>query len=315
LSELRRKKRVIRAALPGRPGTLSPEDFLQRRASQPWLARLTHNLQLPQARGLEFGAAHNPTPLSEGHLVEYVDYCAQPDGAGEDWVVIDHVWDGAGKPGATFGPGQSYQFAIARHVAQYVPNLLGWFRGIFDLLEVGGVLNLSLPDHRFTFDCARRPSSIAEAVEALALDFARPSARQLFDHTYGARSIEPGRRWREDVSPASIPRLSGDIALNFAYDQCRDVLQSGRYVPCHCWVFSPLSFLSLMEEATRLALFPYVFNEFFITEPDGFEFFVSLRRDAETDPAALLSMQLDAIAYLRDVAERQIRVARRMAEA
>jgi hypothetical protein len=145
--------------------------FLQQRDEQPWLARLTHNVHLPEARGLEIGAAHNPTPLPDGHLVEYVDYSPQPAGAGEDWVKVDHVWAGNGPLTAICGQGQAYQFAIARHVAQYVPNLLGWFRGIFDVLETGGVLNLSLPDHRFIFDCARRTSTIAEAVEALHANY------------------------------------------------------------------------------------------------------------------------------------------------
>ncbi len=289
-------------------------DFLQRRAKDRWLARLTHNVRFPEARGLEFGAAKSPVPLPEGHRVEYVDYSAQPEGADQTWVKIDHVWTGAGSFAAICGEGQNYNFAIARRVAQFVPNLLGWFRGIFEVLETGGVLNLSLPDYRFTFDCARRPSTIAEAVEALVLDFDRPSPRQLFDHSFGARKIDPGRRWREDVAPAALPRLSGDTALGFAYRQCLEVVESGRYVPCHCWVFSPLSFLALMEEASRLGLFPFVFNQLSTTEPDGFAFFVSLRRDRETDPARLLAMQLGAIAHLRGVAERQMQLARRMAE-
>jgi hypothetical protein len=275
---------------------------------------LTHNVRFPQARGLEFGAAKNPVPLPDGHHIEYVDYSARPHGADESWVKIDHVWTGAGSLAEICGAGQKYNFATARQVAQYVPNLLGWFRGIFDVLEDGGILNLSLPDYRFTFDCGRRLSTIAEAVEAFVLDFARPSPRQLFDHTFGARKIAPGRRWREETAPEALPRLSGDTALNFAYNQSQEVMASGRYVPCHCWVFSPLSFLSLMEQATQLGLFPFVFNQLSMTEPDGFAFFVSLRRDGETQPGRRLAMQLDAIAHLRGVAERQMHPARGMAE-
>jgi hypothetical protein len=298
----------------GRQGSLTLEAFLQRRARNNGLARLTHNVRLPRARGLEFGAAKNPLPLPDGHSIAYVDYSASPDGADETWVKVDYVWAGAGSLADICGAGQAYDFAIARQVAQYVPNLLGWFQGIFDVLADGGVLNLNLPDYRFTFDCARRPSTIAEAVEALVLDFARPSPRQLFDHTFGARQIAPGRRWREDVAPEAMPRLSGDMALAFAYGQSLEVMASGRYVPCHCWVFSPLSFLTLMEQATQLAVFPFVFNQLSTTEPDGFGFYASLRRDPERDPGRLLFTQLGAIAHLRGVLEGQMRLARRMAE-
>ena len=288
---------------------------MQRRSVDQRLARLTHDAPLPRARVLEFGPAENPTTLPDGYRIEYVDHCMRPEGWDESWASVDHVWTGGGSFAAVCGPYKTYDFAIAAQVAQYVPNLLGWFKGIFDVLDVGGVLNLSLPDYRFTFDCGRAVSSVAEAVEAYLLDFSRPSLRQLFDHTYGARGLYPGQRWNDDVLPEAVPRLSGDTSLEFAFEQCRDVVASRRYVQCHCWVFSPISFLSLIEEASRLALFPFVVNQFCSTEPGGFEFYVSLRRDAETDPALLLAKQRGAIAYVRGVAERQIRFARRISEA
>ena len=299
----------------GRHGSLPLADFLQIRANDACLARLTHNIPLPEARGLEFGAGNAPTLLPEGHWVEYVDYHAQPEGADAGWAPIDHVWAGAGSLAAICPAGRTYTFAIAGQVAQYVPNLLGWLRGIFDVLETGGVLNLSLPDHRFTVDCNRRRSTIAEAVEAFLLDFSRPSPRQFFEHIAVARKIDRPALWREETALAEMLRLDGQSALNVAYRQCQHVFASDRYVPCHCWVFSPLSFLSLIEEATRLGLFPFVFNQFCMTEPGDFRFFVSLRRDSETDPGRRMCIQLDAIAYLRNVAERQVQRARRTAQA
>jgi hypothetical protein len=179
---------------------LSLDEFLRHRAADRRLARLTHDIILPVARGLEFGA-DRPTPLPEGVRVDYIDNA----------------------PG---GPGGTYNFAIASQVAQRVPNLFGWFAAIFDALAVGGVLNLSIPDHRFGTD--------------------------------------------------------GD-----------------------CWRFSPLSFLALIEEASRLARFAFVVSQFCATEPGGCEFFVCLRRDAEANPARLRSKQLDAIGYVRGLAQRR----------
>jgi hypothetical protein len=192
--------RACRPATRQATRSLSLDEFLRRRAGDRRLARLTHDIVLPVARGLEFGA-DRPTPLPEGVRVEYVD-------------------------NASCGAGGTYNFAIASQVAQRVPNLFNWFAAIFDVLAVGGVLNLSLPDHRFVTD--------------------------------------------------------GD-----------------------CWRFSPLSFLALIEDASRLARFPFVVSQFCATEPGSSEFFVCLRRDTEADPARLRSKQLDAIGYVRDLAQRR----------
>jgi hypothetical protein len=80
-----------------------------------------------------------------------------------------------------------------------------------------------------------------------------------------------------------------------------------------CWMFSPLGFLALIEEASRLARFPFVVSQFCATEPGSAEFFVCLRRDSEVDPVRLRSKQLDAIAYVRDLARRHTRITPRLA--
>jgi hypothetical protein len=57
--------------------------FLEKRASDRRVARLTHDIALPIGHGLEFGPANNPTPLPEGLKVEYVDY-KRADAEGAD---------------------------------------------------------------------------------------------------------------------------------------------------------------------------------------------------------------------------------------
>lgn len=293
--------------------SLSLDEFLAQRAKDRRLARLTHDVVLPVATGLEFGAAENPLALPDGITVEYVDYakdaCSDRPGA----VAVDYAWTGSGSLQAVVGR-SGYDFAIAAQVAQYVPNLLGWFRGIYEVLRPGGVLNLSLPDRRFMFDLKRHPSTLGEGVEALLLDLDRPSPRQIFDHTYGTVALDPTRVWREDTDPAALPPLSGGHALALAHKHARETFSAeGRYVTCHCWVFTPFSFLDLIEGASRLGLFPFVVSQFSATEPGSFEFYVCVRRDAEEDPETLLRMQLGAIAYVRDIARQHQRVARRLA--
>ena len=287
---------------------LSFDAFLSLRSRDRRLARLTHDIALPVARGLEFGALSAPTPLPDGMSVEYVDYAADVGKGVSDAVAIDHVWSGAGSP--PFLSGGSYDFAIASQVAQYVPNLLGWFRGIFSSLRPGGVLNLSLPDRRFMFDVKRHASTLGEMLEAYHLDYARPSPRQIFDHTYGAAAIEAEQLWNGDVDLEAVPRFCGEHALALAYKGLEESLGSDSYTLSHCWVFTPFSFLALIEGASRLRLFPYVISQFASTDPNECEFFVCLRRDAEEQPDLLLEKQLAAIDHVRGIARRRQQIAR-----
>lgn len=297
-------------------GGLSLDAFLSRRSADKRLARLTHDVPLPEARGLEFGPANNPTALPEGFRVAYVDHAIDAQAGLPDAVPIDHAWAGSGSLAEVIGRGlpesAGLDFALAAQVAQYVPNLLGWFRGIHAVLRPGGVLNLSLPDRRFMFDAGRSDSTIAELVEADLLNYEQPSPRQIFAHTYQARAVEPGAIWAGE-DPTRAPRLCGQYALELAHKQADETFASHGYQLCHCWVFTPLSFLDAVEAAARLGLFPFVLNRIAGTEPGGFEFYVSMRRDGETDPQALRGLQEVAVDHLREILERQQRTARLLA--
>ncbi len=294
-------------------GHLSLDAFLDQRARDRRLARLTHDVPLPEAMGLEFGPANNPTPLPTGLRVAYVNHSLDANAGLDGAVPIDHAWSGHGSLAEVIGRG-GLDFAIAAQVAQYVPNLLGWLRGIHAVLRPGGVLNLSIPDRRFMFDAGRANSTIAELVEADLLNYAHPSPRQIFAHTYEALAIEPGEIWA-GKSPSRAERLCGEAALALAHKQASEAFAAGRYEDCHCWVFTPLSFLDAVEAGSRLGLFPFVLNRIAATEPDRSEFYVSMRRDGETDPQALRGMQEVGVTHLRGILVRQLQTARLIASA
>jgi hypothetical protein len=283
-------------------GPLSLDAFLNRRSSDRRLARLTHDVGLPEGFGLEFVAEAGPMPLPEGLKITYVGRAAGADRRPYD-TPIDHVWTGADSLATGLGR-VGYDFAIAAQIAHRIPNLLGWFRGIYAVLRPGGVLNLALPDRRYTVDLDRQDSTIAELVEADLLAAVRPSPRQVFAHTYEARAIDPGAIW-EGADPASAPRLGGEAALDLAFARATADLDDDP--ACHCWVFTPLSGLDVVEAGARLGLFPFVLNQMAATDPGGSEFFVSMRRDAQDSPEPLRTLQEGAIAHLRAILQRQRR--------
>jgi SAM-dependent methyltransferase len=240
--------------------------------------------------GLEFGALNWPVYRPDEIDIKFVDFASTDELKRNTYasdpskiVDVDYIWPGSGSLAHVVGAQEAFDFAIASHVIEHVPNVLGWFRGIREVLKHGGRLNLAIPDKRFTFDVDRKETTIAELVEADILDLRVPSIRQVFDHVYLGKQIDPGAIWYDERPVACYDRMSGINALRTAFERATDVHKTATYHEAHCSVFTPASFLSLMEDATKLGLFDYYIDEFVTTGPggagpSGFEFFVNLVR-------------------------------------
>jgi SAM-dependent methyltransferase len=281
---------------------------------------LTHDISPATERGLEIGALDNPQLTREHSDVRYVDYTntaglrAHPHESSvnrERIVDVDYVWPGSGSLADAIGTGEQFDYVIASHVIEHVPNVLGWFQGIHEVLRPGGVFNLAIPDKRYTFDVGRTTSSLGELVEAYLLNYMHPSIRQNFDHTFGARAVGPGEAWQSNTGLANAPRYLGDVALRFAYDQAKEIVRCGRYFDSHCWVFTPLSFIELLEGAAEIGIFPFIVSDFWPTLAGDFEFFITLRRYERDVPSEeLYAHQLWTIRVVKErAAEQQRRLA------
>lgn len=253
-------------------------------------------------RGLEIGAQNHPTLFPAGVSVDYVDYASTDEifaaTQRQGLVTVDHIWSGSGSLATVCGS-TDFDFAVACHVIEHVPNILGWLHGIFEALRPGGVLNLAIPDYRYTFDRGRKPSSLGEMVEAYLLGYDRPSIRQVFDHTYEALAISPGEPWNENFKLENVDRYSGNAALELAYRQSKQSLEQRKYFDSHCWVFSPISFLDIIEHAIELDLFPFVIADFLETQVGDFEFYISLRKDASRLGIELKNWQLATVRHVK----------------
>jgi SAM-dependent methyltransferase len=112
-------------------------------------------------RGLEIGALNSPAIYSSEGKVYYVDhlptdelkekYSPDPNINIEDIVPVDYVWGDKTLVEAV-GQGVYFDYLVASHVVEHVPDVIGWFGEISAVLKPGGVLSLVVPDKRFTFD-------------------------------------------------------------------------------------------------------------------------------------------------------------------
>lgn len=285
--------------------------------------RLTRGAVPSSQSGLEIGALHSPIVPQGLHEVYFVDYAdtptlkerhaRHPDRVAR-MVKVDFVWPGSGSLAEIAGKRDFIDYVIASHVIEHVPNMLGWFRGIADVMKTGAVFNLACPDKRYTFDIKCPDSTVGQLIEADLNNYLRPSVRQMFDHCYYAKAIEPGEIWKQRIDVSKRSAFSGEKAPDLAMHQAREIANRGVYYDSHCWIFTPWSFLDLLEGACRVSDFPLVLDDFTPTPPGGFEFYLSFRKPNATSQSELRRQQIDSCRAFRSAYDDQLRALSLQAE-
>lgn len=267
------------------------QDYMDRRA-----ATLLGDVDPATARGLEIGPLDHPVVrrANEGRGearpdVLYVDYAeaevlrARFAGSDRDAdaIEVDVVWDERPLRDC-LPPGPPVDYALAVHVVEHVPDLVGWLADLRGALREGGMLGLIVPDRRHTFDLRRRESTLGEVLDAYWQRARRPTMRQVFDHYAYAAEIDVGASWR--VPPeALLPRAVAPETLAHARDLAESLLAGPAYHDSHCWAFTPASFVALAAELAALRLFPFAIEFIQPTMLDWHEFFVRLRAAGDPD--------------------------------
>ncbi len=251
-------------------------------------AKILAMIDVAGGRGLEIGALMKPIVTKDMGRIEYVDrasteelrrwYANQGHVDPSEVVEVDHVW-GSQTLLACVGGQRSYDYVVASHVIEHIPDLLGWLQEIASVLADGGIASLAVPDKRYTFDVLRRTSSASELVDAYVRGLRRPDPRQLFDHFMGYRDVDSEAIRSGRVLPADVPSQHDPREL---METCRRTLTTGEYIDAHCWVFTPKSFVQALELGSRLGVLPFEIAAFFPTGHGAHEFFVSLRRLPDT---------------------------------
>ena len=110
-----------------------------------------------RGEGLELGALNNPLPVSPLAQVRYVDF-ATAEAVAEQFpghaVKTPDIVDDAVT--LTTVKDCSQDFVIACHILEHLEDPIGAIKTWFRVLKPGGVLFMSIPDRRFTFDFYRK---------------------------------------------------------------------------------------------------------------------------------------------------------------
>lgn len=231
--------------------------------------------------GIEIGPLDRPIVVRPGSAVRYADHLDREgliakyaQHAGVDPAKIPHIDFVIGPAGLKGATGDArFRYLIASHVIEHVPDPIGWFNDIHDLLEDGGWVALAIPDRRRCFDALRRESTPGEWVEAALLGHTRPSPSRIFDALSNEVKLDGQISWNHQPTLEEL-KLSRTPAHALAIT--RSTLASGEYFDVHCWTFTPESFCNLMRTIVAAGLLELHLTELRGTEDN--EFLVRLHR-------------------------------------
>jgi SAM-dependent methyltransferase len=181
-------------------------------------------------------------------------------------VSVDVVW---GSQTLLQAVGRRVDYVIASHVAEHVPDLVGWLGEIAEVLRPGGTLRLTIPDKRFTFDIDRRETELADVLAAYVVKTRSPLSRAIIDQVLQCTAVDLQAVWDGRYQPE---KRTYDLA--WAITVARDAHENGVYHDVHCWVFTPAGFCRLLERLASEGLVQYRCDAFYDTERYQLDFTV-----------------------------------------
>ncbi len=249
--------------------------------SQTRKGRMLADLNVAAMSGVEIGALAAPLVKKAEGLIRYVDhapteeiiakYANDPTVPTKDIVPVDAVWGGNSLQQA-LGTFERYDYVLASHVIEHVPDLITWLQEIKDILKISGVLRLAVPDKRFEFDYLRGETTLSDVIDAHVRRARQPLPRMIIDfHTF-VNQINVHDAWR-DIKPERKDWAEG---CRLGISLARETLASGAYHDVHCWVFTPKVFGKIMAQCAELGLLHFKCESFYDTARQQLEFIVGL---------------------------------------
>ena len=236
--------------------------------------------------GLEIGPSINPiAPKSAGFNVHVLDHLSTEDliqkykdhGVNTSNIEnVDYVWSGE-KLTDLIGGTNRYDWIIASHVVEHIPNLIGFLQECSLLLKEHGKLSLVIPDKQYCFDYFLPLTTTGQLIDAYDSRCNRPTRGQVFDSYSHSSSMGGTISWDNSTQG----KLELIHTLGFCKDTFRQMSADKTYIDTHCWKFIPKSFQLIINDLNFLELIDLKIENGFNTR--GCEFFFTLAKGSMTD--------------------------------
>lgn len=238
--------------------------------------------------GLEIGPSLRPcAPKSDGYNVEIVDWLNREGlidkyrGMGLDTSKIeevDYIWDGRSYAEIT-GKRSSYDYIIASHVIEHVPDFVGFLNDCSSMLKPEGILSLAVPDKRFTLDHFRMVTTTGKVINDSYLKEKYGSIGALTDywnHVVRRDGLLSWSRTQDTILKKDYVFIHDEEFNRQNYNNSvgREGIRD-----FHQNVFTPASFELLIYELWEYELIDLKITKMYDTTAE--EFIVSMRKASE----------------------------------
>lgn len=231
--------------------------------------------------GIEIGPSHRPiAPKNMGFKTHVIDHMSKEElkikykhanVALENIEEVDFIWRGESYAELTNNH-EYYDWVIASHVIEHVPDLIGFLSGCEAILKNDGVLSLAIPDSRFCFDHFRPMSSLGSIIDANTIRRNLNSAGTVAEFLLNAVKRGGAITWPR-TSTDEFSFIHGVVGVK---DAIKKVAEEGKYIDAHVWCFTPHWFRVIIDDLYALGFISM--REISFSDPGTHEFYVTLGR-------------------------------------
>ena len=229
---------------------------------------------LPGSTSLEIGAFTRPTLRPPTFRTSFLDFYSTADlrkhcgeiGIDPDLVMpVDYVVKGEDYSTVV---DQKFGIVLANHVLEHISNPILWLNMIADMIEEQGLLFISLPDKKFSFDRFREETQLSHIVA----DYLVEGRDILSEHC-----IETEMYYDREYAG-----LENSLETSLSVDKLRGA--AGNFHPgIHCHVFGGGSFLNkIIRPLIHMQLIPFSVVDYREEQRAG-EFYTLLRKSPEAE--------------------------------
>lgn len=276
--------------------------------TDPRRAFLIETIKFDQLKGLEIGPLNEPLVTNEdlqgqGEIF-YLDhlstdelkekYSDDPSVDVENIVNVDFVCPDGDLLEAVSG--NQFDYVVASHVIEHVPNILKFLQGAQKVLKSGGKLFLIIPDKRFTFDYERRETTFGDVLDSFLSDDTKPSVRAVYDHFAKAVEINAHEAWHGLLDGKQSKKL---FSSKVAWDLANDVNRNKTYHDVHLNIFTPQSFFEILERAILHNIVNFEVERFEDTEVGSLEFSTILKNSGSISDEEIVKKCLRTLPDIR----------------
>lgn len=235
--------------------------------------------------GLEIGPCHNPiAPKKENFNVEIMDHATREELIQkyskhnilfENIEEVDHIWQPHKNYSEITGKNKHYDWIIASHVIEHVPDLIGFLLECDSILKDDGCVSLAIPDKRYCFDYYRPVTGLARVIDCHMGNHGSGTPGTAVEQYLYQCEKAGSASWNDGtIGPTKLVNDKNNAQSFFD-----EIVLNKQYVDAHNWCFTPHQFRLLIQDLHDLNLIPFKEKVFYDT--NGCEFYIVLSRKGE----------------------------------